>query len=124
VLGLARNAKVLLFFGNLRRYKNVPLLIDVFRQCRDPDAVLYIASQPHADSALCEETRARATGDSRIHVEIAYVPDEQVYLYFNSADLVVLPYRDISNERNLYNSGIALVALSFNRPILVPTKER
>ena len=74
-LGIARNAKVLLFFGQMRRYKNVPLLIDVFRQSCDPDAVLYIAGRPHADLALCEEIRARAAGDSRIHVEIAEIPE-------------------------------------------------
>jgi beta-1,4-mannosyltransferase len=121
-LGLARNAKVLLFFGQIRRYKNLPLLIDVFRQCCDPDAVLYIAGRPHVDFALCEEIRTRAAGDPRIHIEIAQIPNERVHLYFNSADLVVLPYRDVLNERNVFNSGIALVALSFNRPILVPNQ--
>ena len=61
-------------------------------------------------------------GDSRIRLEIAHIPNERVYLYFKSADLVVLPYRDVQNERNLFNSGIALVALSFNRPVLVPNQ--
>lgn len=121
-LGLARNAKVLLAFGNIRRYKNLPLLIDVFRQCCDPDAILYIAGRPHFDLALCEEIRGRAAGDSRIRIEIAEIPDERVHLYFKSADLVVLPYRDVLNDRNLLNSGIALLALSFNRPILVPNQ--
>lgn len=121
-LGLAKSAKVLLFFGQMRRYKNLPFLIDVFRQYDDPDAILYIAGRPHADLPLCEEIRARAAGDSRIHLEIAQIPNERVFLYFTSADLVVLPYRDIKNDRNMFNSGIALVALSFNRPILVPNQ--
>jgi beta-1,4-mannosyltransferase len=122
ILGLAKNAKVLLFFGQIRRYKNLPLLIDVFRQYQDPDAILYIAGRPHADLSLCEEIRSRAAGDSRIRVEIGQIPNERVYLYFKSADLVVLPYRDVQNQRNLFNSGIALVALSFNRPVLVPNQ--
>src|SRR5664280_2584517 len=53
-LGLAKNAKVLVAFGNIRRYKNLPLLIDLFRQYHDPDAILYIAGRPHADLSLCE----------------------------------------------------------------------
>ena len=121
-LGLAKNAKVLVAFGNIRRYKNLPFLIDVFRGYYDPDAVLYIAGRPHADLSLCEEIRSRAAGDSRIRVEIVQIPNERVYLYFKSADLVVLPYSDVQNERNLFNSGIALVALSFNRPVLVPNQ--
>jgi beta-1,4-mannosyltransferase len=121
-LGLASDAKVVLAFGNIRRYKNLPLLINVFRKCCDPDAILYIAGRPNVDLALCEEVRARAASDPRIHIEIGEIPDERVYLYFKSADLVVLPYHDVSNERNILNSGIALVALSFNRPILVPNQ--
>jgi beta-1,4-mannosyltransferase len=121
-LGLAKNAKVLVAFGNIRRYKNLPLLIDVFRQYQDPDAILYIAGRPHADLSLCAEIRSRAAGDSRIHVEITQIPNDRVYLYFRSADLAVLPYRDVQNDRNMFNSGIALVALSFNCPILVPNQ--
>lgn len=121
-LGISKNAKVMLFFGQIRRYKNLPFLIDVFGQYQDPDAILYIAGRPHADLSLCEEIRSRAAGDSRIRVEIAQIPNERIYLYFKSADLVVLPYRDVQNDRNLFNSGIALVALSFNRPVLVPNQ--
>ena len=114
-LGLARDAKIVLFFGQIRPYKNVSLLIDVFRRCCDPDNVLYIAGRPN-DSAQGDQLCARAAGDSRIRIETAYIPPERVHLYFKSADLVVLPYRDI------LNSGVALLALSFNRPILVPNQ--
>ena len=122
-LGLAKNAKVLLFFGQIRRYKNLPLLIDVFRQLHEPDAILYIAGcPPHGDLSLCEEIRSRAAGDSRIRIEFARIAQERAYLYFSSADLVVLPYRDVHNDRNMFNSGIALLALSFNRRIMAPNQ--
>jgi glycosyltransferase involved in cell wall biosynthesis len=114
-LGLARNAKILLAFGRIRPYKNLALLIDVFRQCDDPDMVLYIAGPPSAP-ALTSELSARAAGDARIRIEAAHIPIERVHLYFHSADLVVLSYNEF------WNSGIALMALSFNRPLLAPQR--
>src|SRR5205085_5399609 len=55
-----------------------------------------------------------AQGDARIRLELREIGDDELQLFLNAADLVVLPY-----ERVL-NSGSALLALSFGRPVLVP----
>jgi beta-1,4-mannosyltransferase len=114
-LAIPRQDRVILFFGNIRPYKNVPHLIDVFRQTGLRDARLYIVGKA-GDAALAGEIAGRAAGDSRIRIESGFVTPERAAQYFKAADLVVLPYRDI------LNSGAALLALSFNRPILAPNR--
>jgi glycosyltransferase involved in cell wall biosynthesis len=112
-LGIAPYAKVVLFFGLIREYKNVPGLIRAFREVAGEDRVLLVAGRPHS-AELAEALRREAAGDPRIRLHLQSIPNERVQLFFRAADLVALPYRDI------LNSGTALLALSFNRPVLVP----
>ena len=114
-LGLPMSAKVLLFFGRIRAYKNVPQLIAAFRQLADSEAVLCIAGRPEFP-ALAEAIAREADLDKRIVTYLDFIPQDKAQLYFRGADLVVLPYREI------LNSGSALLALSFDCPILVPLR--
>jgi glycosyltransferase involved in cell wall biosynthesis len=113
-LGIRSRAKVLLFFGQVREYKNVPALIRAFRDTQK-DEVLCIAGRPSSEN-LAAEVRREACGDPRVLLHLYEVPQDRVQLFFRAADFVVLPYRDI------LNSGAALLALSFNRPVLVPNQ--
>ncbi len=111
-LDIAADAKVVLFFGMIRKYKNVPGLIRVFRGLSDSDAVLCIAGKLLNDCG--PSVRDAAGNDPRVRLHTQHVPAQEVQNYFGAADLVVLPYREI------LNSGTALLALSFDKPVLVP----
>lgn len=118
-LGIPENAKVVLFFGWIREYKNVPGLIAAFRGLNDSQAALCLAGREFPKSGASKSGRSvqeLASGDARIHMHLRHVPNEEVQTFFGAADLVALPYREI------LNSGTALLALSFNRPVLVPNK--
>lgn len=118
-LGIPSNAKVILFFGWIRDYKNVPGLIAAFRGLSDSDAALCLAGREFQKSGASKSggsVRELAGDDARIHMHLRHVPNEEVQTFFGAADLVALPYREI------LNSGTALLALSFNRPVLVPNK--
>jgi beta-1,4-mannosyltransferase len=112
-LGIAPNARVILFFGAVRAYKNVDALVRAFREVATPEALLYIVGRPNT-AALTEAILKEASADSRVRIAFEFVKNEDVSKFMQIADLVVLPYRAI------LNSGSALLALSFNRPILVP----
>jgi glycosyltransferase involved in cell wall biosynthesis len=77
--------------------------------------VLLVAGAPHS-LELGDEVRAAAGDDPRVRLELARIPDEAVQRYLRAADLVALPFRDITN------SASALLALSFDRPVLVPAR--
>jgi beta-1,4-mannosyltransferase len=113
-LGIGRSARVALFFGQIREYKNVPTLIREFSKV-EGEVVLCIAGKPNSEQ-LAEKLQAASAADSRVRLHLQTIPTPRVGLFLRAADLVVLPYRDI------FNSGSALLALSFNRPILVPAR--
>jgi beta-1,4-mannosyltransferase len=113
-LDLKPEEKVLLFFGRIRDYKNVPQLIDTFRTTPGDCLRLVIAGRPEARTLDLLQTLAQ--GDPRIQLHLEFVTNDRAQVFFQAADLVVLPYREI------LNSGSALLALSFNCPVLVPDR--
>lgn len=113
-LSLPKSSPLLLYFGYIRPYKNVPHLIKTFRALKT-DAHLLVAGQPQT-STLKKEVQQAANGASGVHLHLDFIPKADVQLYFRAADGVVLPYTEI------LNSGSALLALSFDRPVLVPQK--
>jgi beta-1,4-mannosyltransferase len=112
-LGIPAKARVILFFGAVRGYKNVEALVRAFREVTTPDALLYIVGRPNT-AALTDSILKAASADSRVRIAFEFVKNEDISKFMQAADLVVLPYRAI------LNSGSALLALSFSRPVLVP----
>jgi beta-1,4-mannosyltransferase len=111
-LGISSGARVILFFGTVRPYKNVEALVRAFRKVTTPGALLYVVGRPNS-AALTEAILKEARDDDRIRLAFGFVKDEDVSKFMQAADLVVLPYKTI------LNSGSALLALTFNRPVLV-----
>lgn len=112
-LELPERSFVYLFMGIVRPYKGVEELIDGFRELKEKDSVLIVAGKPmsqeYKDSLIL-----RAAGDSRMRLNLGHVADEDLQLYFNAADVTVLPFRKISTSASL------LLALSFGTPVIIP----
>ncbi|HEX3910935.1 MAG TPA: glycosyltransferase family 4 protein [Solirubrobacteraceae bacterium] len=97
---------VVLFFGLLRPYKGIDVLLEAWRGVED--AELWIAGMPRMDiSAL------RASAPASVRFVPRFITDEQLPPYFRRADLVVLPYREIEQ------SGVLFTALAFGKPLLL-----
>jgi beta-1,4-mannosyltransferase len=112
--GIPDDARVLTFVGLLRPYKNVPHLIRTVRTLPlAPPVVLLVAGEPLTRD-LAAAIREAAGEDPRVRLALHHVPEQEVQRYFRAADLVVLPFTDITN------SASAVLALSFDRPVLVP----
>ncbi len=112
-LVLPPEATVLLHFGLMRPYKNVPHLIRTFRAMANRGATLLVVGKAF-DAAIEREIRDAADGASNVRLDLRWVPPEDVQTFFAASDLVVLPYRRI------LNSGAVVLALTFARPVLVP----
>jgi len=112
-LGIEPGVPVIAFAGQIKAYKNVSGLIRAFLDAADPEAILLIAGRP-GDAAIEAQLRVEAGEHPRIRFHFGLIPDDRMQLYFNACDLAVFPYRDI------LNSGSAILALSFDRPVLVP----
>jgi len=112
-LGIPENAFVFLFLGHIIPYKNVPALARNFQDLMGDDKILLIAGRPSSES-LASELNELASQDHRIRLHLDYVPDEKIQLFLNSSDLVVFPFQ------NMLNSSSVMMALTFNKPVLVP----
>jgi glycosyltransferase involved in cell wall biosynthesis len=100
---------VVLFFGLLRPYKGVDVLLDAWRRAQpNLDGELWIAGMPRMDMSLL---RASAPPSVRFFTE--FVSDASLHWLLRRANLVVLPYRDIDA------SGAALTALGAGVPLLL-----
>jgi beta-1,4-mannosyltransferase len=112
-LQIPATAPLVLFAGRLRPYKNVPALLQAFREMPTPAARCLVAGKP-ANRAVRDDLAHRADADPRVTLDLRHVPRRELAMMLRATDLVVLPYREI------LNSGSALLALSLNRPTLVP----
>ncbi len=98
---------VVLFFGLLRPYKGIDVLLEAWRTLK-PDAELWIVGMPRMDVAAL-----RAAAAPSVRWVARFVGDDELGAYFQRADLVVLPYREIDQ------SGVLFTALAFGAPLLL-----
>lgn len=97
---------VVLFFGLLRPYKGLDVLLRAWRGIEG--AELWIAGMPRMDiSSLLAGAPAGVRFDAR------FIADEELPAYFRRADLVVLPYLEADQ------SGVLFTALAFGKPLLL-----
>lgn len=116
-LKIDHGCKVVLFFGTIARYKNVPLLLEAFRIVvkTDESCRLIIAGRPKNDQAYVDELKLLVTEYSlerRCTLRFEFIPDDQVETYFMAADCLVLPYRAI------FQSGVIFLSYRFGLPII------
>lgn len=115
-LGLKRNSKVLLFFGQIKEVKGLDILLRAMPEVVEAheDAVLLIAGKVWKDDWGRYQGAAKALEDTgNCLCRVTYIPEPEVPDYYASADAVVLPYRRI------YQSGVLLLAMSYGKPVVV-----
>ncbi|SFR72280.1 Glycosyltransferase involved in cell wall bisynthesis [Agromyces sp. CF514] len=110
--GIRSHAPVVASVGMIRSYKNIPELVRTVVES-DADLRLVIAGKP-AGGQLAAEIRTAAADDPRVVLDLAFQSDAAIMAWIRAADVVVLPYRAIQN------SGSAILALSADRPVVVP----
>lgn len=111
-LGLDPSLKTLLFFGLIREYKGLDILLEAFRELPE-DYQLVVAGEPYGSFDKYREIIDSLPGKERVHVFPDYIKDSDVKYYFSAADLAVLPYRSATQ------SGIGSIACHFSVPMLV-----
>jgi glycosyltransferase involved in cell wall biosynthesis len=108
--------KVILLFGAIRAYKGVDIALKAFARVllEVPEAVLVIAGKLWQKWDPYQQIidMCGIANDIRTHLD--YIPANEVYRYFEAADLVLLPYRHFNSQ-----SGIGGTAISFRKPLIV-----
>jgi D-inositol-3-phosphate glycosyltransferase len=112
-LGLDNSKQYILFFGFIRNYKGLDILIDAFESFNDPNVDLIVAGEFYSDERLYKDDVENRGLSERIHFYSEYIPNEQVADFFASADIVAQPYKSATQ------SGISQLAYHFEKPMLV-----
>src|SRR5689334_1521340 len=100
---------VILFFGLLRPYKGLEVLLDAFRKVSGTE--LWIVGNPRMDVAPLRRLADGVPG--RVRFLTRFVEDAEIPPIFRRADLVVLPYLDAEH------SGVLYTALAFGKPLVM-----
>lgn len=114
-LDLDPNYRYCLFFGLVRAYKGLDLLIDAFadERLRKNDVKLIVAGEFYDDEKPYLEQIKKHNLEDFIIIENQYISDDNVKYYFNVADIVVQPYKSATQ------SGVTQIAYHFEKPMLV-----
>lgn len=108
-LGIGMDEKVLLCFGFIRKNRGYEYLMDALE--RTEGISLVIAGRIE-DKDVHREIVRRADGNPGVRIFTGWIPDDDVQLYFNACDVVVLPYTEITT------SGVLPLAYSFGKPVI------
>ena len=114
-LKLPDTSGYLLFFGFIRAYKGLDIMLEAMADKRVAalPVKLIIAGEFYEDAAPYEELIQRYQLENRIMRATDFIPNEKVVDYFCAADLIVQPYK------NATQSGVSQIAYHFERPMLV-----
>jgi glycosyltransferase involved in cell wall biosynthesis len=108
-------APTILFFGNVRPYKGLDVLIDALGILNGPmarETRLVVAGRPHTGTTAMRERAAAAGVADKIDWQLRFIPEEELPGLFADADAVVFPYLDVDA------SGALMLALPYGRPIV------
>jgi len=114
-LGLKESVNYILFFGFIRDYKGLDLLIESFKDPRlqQLNLKLLVAGEFYSnEEAYLSLIKENQLGDY-IELHTNFIPDGDVKYYFSAADMIVQPYKTATQ------SGISQIAYHFNKPMIV-----
>jgi glycosyltransferase involved in cell wall biosynthesis len=112
-IGAPADAKIVLFFGNVRPYKGLRDLIDAFPHVAASQRAVLVVAGTFFESLASYQARVDELGVAgSVRLFDEYIPNEDVASLFDLCDLVVLPYRSASQ------SGVIPLAAMFRKPVV------
>jgi glycosyltransferase involved in cell wall biosynthesis len=111
-LGIPADKKVLLFFGLIRNYKGLDILLESLALL-DESYYLIIAGEVYGSFGKYKSIIDKHSLQNRVLLHTEFIPENEIALYFSASDVCVLPYRSGTQ------SGIEGIAYHFDLPVIV-----
>ncbi|MDA3883628.1 MAG: glycosyltransferase [Bacteroidales bacterium] len=112
-LGLNANTSYILFFGLIRAYKGLDLLLESLAQMHSKNVKLIIAGEFYDSEQKYHDIIQQHTLEEQVIIHNSFIPEKNVRLYFSAADIVAQTYHTATQ------SGITQIAYHFEKPMLV-----
>ena len=103
--------KKILFFGRIHEYKGISVLLDAMSIVKEKDSDIVLSIIGNGIISNNDNDKIKKLG-SCCNVENKYVPNEEIYKYFEDVDFVVVPYIEASQ------SGVVMLAYAFGKPVI------
>lgn len=105
----------ILFFGFIRKYKGLDLLLKALadERLKSLPLKLIVAGEFYENSAPYLDIISKYRLQDRVIMKTDFIPDQEVHKYFSAADMVVQPYKHATQ------SGVTQIAYQFNKPMIV-----
>ena len=115
LLSLEHDTHYVLFFGIIRDYKGLDLLLESFADSRfkDMNVKLLVAGEFYSNEEKYMELIHHLNIGERLQLNTFFIPDSEVNRYFSACDIVAQPYRTATQ------SGVTQIAFHFLKPMLV-----
>jgi glycosyltransferase involved in cell wall biosynthesis len=112
-LNLPADKTILLFFGFIRDYKGLDLLMKAYAKAKNQQLLLVVAGEFYNNGQQYSDLEKELQLEGTIIWRTDFIPDDQVRYYFSAADLIVQPYKSATQ------SGVTQIAYHFEKPMLV-----
>ena len=114
-LALPINEKIILFFGFIRKYKGLDLLLEAMNNAniREANIKLLIAGEFYDNKEEYELIIAKYNLANSLYLRTQFIDNSEVKYYLSAADFVIQPYK------NATQSGVTPLAYHFEKPMLV-----
>lgn len=112
-LNINENEKVILFFGFIREYKGLDILLETMNYLKDKINIkLMICGEFYENSEKYINKINELHLSEFLYLFTDYIPNDEVKYYFSAADCVILPYKSATQ------SGIVQIAMNFRKPVI------
>lgn len=112
-LQIDKDARIILFFGFIRKYKGLDILLDAMKVLQSSNIKLLVAGEFYEDRKLYDDQIRTLGIENSLILRTAFIPDSEVKYYLCAANVVVQPYR------NATQSGVTPLAYHFEIPMIV-----
>ncbi len=114
ILNFVEDGKYILFFGFIRDYKGLDLLLEAMADSRikNTNIKLIVAGEYYTDAKPYNDIIEKHQLQDTVILATDFIPDQKVAKYFCACDIVVQPYKDATQ------SGVTQIAYHFNKPMI------
>jgi len=113
-LGLSENDRVILFFGIIRHYKGLDLLLEAVAHMPDrTNLKVVVAGEFYEGKEECLDIIRKKGLEKHVILHDNFIPENEVKYYFCAANIMAQPYRSATQ------SGVTQIAYHFGTPMLV-----
>ena len=113
---ISNNKKILLFVGQVRKYKNIELLIKAFKnsELEENEYVLLICGK--CSDNLYKEELTKIANNVNIYFDFNFIKDNEIGSYLKKSEAIIVPY----NKESSLNSGTLWMCMSYSKTMILP----